>query len=276
MAKGVGEMTILEALKIVLGQYPKGLTNREVYEEIIKQDLYEFPAKKPENVVNGIIRRHCYGLDFPTASPVKYFKIIGYKGKKPLYTLVNTSETMSKALDKKLADDEILPEEKIQKFYEEHLEIIFSQLIDNIMEKSSDFFEQLIIDLLLKMGYGYDSNSGIVVGGSHDGGIDGIINEDKLGLSLIYLQAKRYACNNTVGRREIQSFVGAMQNIQKGVFITTSSFTREAAEYAEQQQQKNLKLIDGEMLTRLMVKYEVGIVSQQSIKIYKIDNLYFE
>lgn len=117
--------------------------------------------------------------------------------------------------------------------------------------------------------------SGIVVGGSHDGGVDGIINEDKLGLSLIYLQAKRYTSGNNVSRREIQSFVGAVQNIQKGVFITTSSFTREAMEYVEQQQ-KSLRLIDGEMLARLMVKYEVGIVSQQSLKIYKVDNSYFE
>ena len=82
-------MTIVEALKIVLSKYPKGLTSKETYEEIIKQKLYEFPAQKPENVVNGIIRRHCYGLDFPTANPVKYFKIVSYKGKKPLYAPVS-------------------------------------------------------------------------------------------------------------------------------------------------------------------------------------------
>ena len=78
----------------------------------------------------------------------------------------------------------------------------------------------------------------MVVGGSHDGGIDGIIDEDKHGLNLIYLQAKRYNQGNTVGRKELQAFVGEMQNVQKGVFITTSSFTKEAKQYAEQQQQK--------------------------------------
>ena len=269
-------MTIVEALKIVLSQHPDGLTNKEAYEKIIEQNLYEFPAKKPESVVNGIIRRHCYGLDFPTANPVKHFRIVGYKGKKSLYSLVEMSDNVSKSTTKLITDDETLPEAKIQKFYNEHLENIYSQLIDNIMAKFPEFFEHVIVDLLLKMGYGYDKNSGIVVGGSHDNGIDGIIYEDKLGLSLIYLQAKRYTSSNTVGRREIQSFVGAMQNIQKGVFITTSSFTREAVEYAEHQQQKNLKLIDGEMLTTLMVRYEVGIVSQQSLKIYKVDNSYFE
>lgn len=126
------------------------------------------------------------------------------------------------------------------------------------------------------MGYGYDASSGIVVGGSHDGGIDGIISEDKLGLDLIYLQAKRYALKNSVGRKDLQAFVGAMQNVQKGVFITTSTFSNEARKYAEQQQQKNLKLIDGEMLNALMIKYEVGITTEDSIKIYRVDSSYFE
>lgn len=269
-------MTIVEALKVVMNEYPQGITNKEAYEEIMKLNLYEFSAKNPKAIVNGIIRRHCLGLDFPTANPVKHFKIIGYRGKKPLYSLIEMNENISELLDKNTVDDEVLPEEKIQKYYDEHLENISSQLIDNIIEKLPVFFERLIVDLLLKMGYGYDDHSGIVVGGSHDNGIDGIINEDKLGLSLIYLQAKRYTPGNTVGRPEIQSFVGAMQNIQKGVFITTSGFSRDAKEFAEHQQQKNLKLIDGMMLTQLMVKYEVGIVSQQNIKIYKVDNSYFE
>lgn len=126
------------------------------------------------------------------------------------------------------------------------------------------------------MGYGYDESSGVVVGGPHDGGIDGIISEDKLGLDLIYLQAKRYKTGKAVARHELQAFVGAMQNVQKGVFITTSSFTKEARQYAEQQQQKNLKLIDGEMLSSLMIKYEVGITIEDRIKIYRLDATYFE
>ncbi len=269
-------MTIVESLKAVLSEYPGGMTNKEAYEAIIKKGLYEFSAKQPEHIVNGILRRHCFGLDFPTANPVKYFKIVGHKGKKPLYSLVDITEIEPEILKNSFRDTETLPEEKIQKFYDVHLENIYAQIIDIITGKLPEFFERLIVDLLLKMGYGYDRNSGIVVGGSHDGGVDGIINEDKLGLSLIYLQAKRYTSGNNVGRPEIQSFVGAMQNIQKGVFITTSGFTREAMEYVERQQQKSLRLIDGEMLARLMVKYEVGIVSQQSLKIYKVDNSYFE
>lgn len=85
-------MTIVEALKIVMSLHLEGLTNKEAYEEIIKQSLYEFPAQKPESVVNGIIRRHCRGLDFPTANKVKYFKIVGNKGKKTLYSLIESNE----------------------------------------------------------------------------------------------------------------------------------------------------------------------------------------
>ena len=105
-----------------------------------------------------------------------------------------------------------------------------------------------------------------------------LIDKDikKKELDLIYLQAKRYKSGNTVGRHDLQAYVGAMQNVHKGVFITTSSFTKEAVQYAEQQQQKSLKLIDGKMLSSLMIKYEVGIVVEDIIKIYRLDNAYFE
>lgn len=152
------QMTIVEALKIVLSKQPDGMTNREAYEEIIKRGLYEFSAKQPEHLVNGIIRRHCYGLDFPTANPVKYFKIVGYRGKRPLYSIVDITEMASETSKNNFRDVETLPEEKIQKFYDEHLENIYAQIIDIIMGKLPEFFERLIVDLLLKMGYGYDRN----------------------------------------------------------------------------------------------------------------------
>ncbi len=271
-------MTIVDALKEVLSEYPNGLTSKRSYEEIVKKNLYDFPAKKPQYVVNGIIRRHCYGLDFPTANPIKYFKIVSYIEKKPVYALLLMEKESAEQLEskKKDIDNERLPEEKIQDFYEEHLNGIYSLMFDNILNRTPSFFENLVVELLLKMGYGYDDNSGVVVGGSHDSGIDGIINEDKLGLDLIYLQAKRYGSKNKVGRPELQAFVGAMQNIHKGVFITTSGFTKECIQYVMTQQQKNIKLIDGKMLTKFMVKYEVGVVCEQSIKIYKIDTSYFD
>ena len=171
---------------------------------------------------------------------------------------------------------EYLPEEKIAAAIEEHIQQIKAQLLENIMNNHPDFFEHLVVELLLKMGYGYDKKSGIVTGGSHDGGVDGIISEDKLGLDLIYLQAKRYASSNKVGRKELQAFIGAMGFVQKGVFITTSSFTREAASFGAQQQQKSIKLIDGDMLAEYMVKYQIGVESVKEYYIYKVDTDYFD
>lgn len=156
--------------------------------------------------------------------------------------------------------------------YKEHKEMIKSQLIDKIQESNPAFFEQLVVDLLLKMGYGYDENSGVVIGSPHDG----VINEDKLGLDKIYIQAKRYMNDNTVGRPDLQVFVGAMENIQKGVFITTSRFKSTAIAYVEKQQQKNIKLIDGDMLTELMVKYGVGVVSIGKFYNYRLYIDYFD
>lgn len=123
------------------------------------------------------------------------------------------------------------------------------------------------------MGYGYDNTAGRVTGRSHDGGIDGIISEDKLGLDLIYIQAKRYG-KRSIGRETVQAFVGAMENVQKGVFITTSSFTKEAIAFVERQQ-KNIRLIDGALLADLIIKYKIGINSAQTITLLKIDSDYY-
>ena len=243
-------MTIIEAVKIVLSEN-NAMSSKEIYEEISKRQLYEFAAKNPQMIVNGMIRRHCLQLNFPTSSPVKYFSI-AYKEK------------------------EMLPEEKILKAYNDHLEQLYATVLESVMDKHPSFFEQLIVDLLLKMGYGYDSKSGITVGGPHDGGIDGIINEDKLGLDLIYLQAKRYKESQKIGSKDLQAFVGAMENVQKGVFITTSSFTSEAKKFVNRQQQKSIKIIDGKLLAELMVKYEVGVKVNQIFNIYKMDTSYFE
>lgn len=270
-------MTIIEALKIVMSDVSTGLTSKEAYQEIINRSLYSFPAKNPAAVVNSIIRRHCLGLDFPTANSIKHFKIVSYRGKKPCYGLIDSEENVSsESIQDDTPNSELLPEEKMQNAYNKHIANIQAELTRQILNNHPSFFEHLVVDLLLAMGYGYDKSSGIVVGGPHDGGIDGIVYEDKLGLDRIYLQAKRYKPGNTVGRQDLQAFVGAMQNIQKGVFITTSSFTKEAYEYAKTQQQKNLMLIDGQTLGELMIKYEVGIVVEHCMKIYRLDTAYFE
>lgn len=271
------KMTIIEAVKNVLADN-KAMSSKEIYDKIIENDLYEFPAKNPQAVVNGMIRRHCLELNFPTSSPIKYFRIASKDGKKLKYCLLEEKQKIEidNNASKPHIQCEMLPEEKIVNVYQEHLNELYSSLLSSILEKHPSFFEQLIVDLLLKMGYGYDSNSGITVGGPHDGGIDGIISEDKLGLDLIYLQAKRFKESQKIGSKDLQAFVGAMKSVQKGVFITTSSFTRDAMKYVEEQQQKNLKVIDGKLLVELMVKYEVGVKVQQSFSIYKLDTSYFD
>lgn len=160
-------MTIVEALRIVLGASENGMTSKDAYEEIVKRDLYCFPAKKPDAVVNSTIRRHCLGLDFPTASPVKHFKVVAYKGKKPCYALVD-AEIKDPVIDtpKEASQSELLPEEKIQIFHKTHISNIETELKRQIMINHPSFFEKLIVDLLLKMGYGYDKTSGVVVGGA--------------------------------------------------------------------------------------------------------------
>lgn len=270
-------MRIIDAVVMVLKENGS-LTSKEAYEKIIEKELYTFGAKNPINVVNSEIRCHCEGLDFPSASPVKYFKITGKKGKHDLYAAIDPNNPNNYSDPEKIiySEDNSLPEEKIDQTYLLYKNSLKNQIIDRILECHPKFFESLVVNLLLEMGYGVDEQSGRVSGKPHDGGIDGVIYEDRLGLSKIYIQAKRYEPGNTIGRQVLQSFVGAMENVHKGVFITTSAFTNEAVKYAEKQQQKSLKLIDGDLLAELMIKYGVGLEKIKTYVIYKLNEDYFE
>lgn len=149
-------------------------------------------------------------------------------------------------------------------------------LIKQIKKCKPSFFEKIVIDLLVKMGYGGSKQEAAqVIGKSGDEGIDGIIKEDKLGLDVIYVQAKRW--ENVVGRPEIQKFVGALagQKARKGIFITTSYFTKEAEDYSKNLDTK-LVLIDGRKLTELMIEHNVGVSVVEIIEIKKIDLDYFD
>ena len=273
-------MRIVDALVEVLKDN-ESLTYKEAYQKITERNLYQFGAKDPEVAVNAKLRCHCEGLEFPGASPVKYFKIVGKQGTRNLYALIKSDMDEIKKVDKlseikSLSEDDLLPEEKIDLTYRFYKNNMKKQILNHILDCHPSFFEQLVVDLLLEMGYGSDELSGRVLGKSHDGGIDGVIYEDKLGLSKIYIQAKRNDSSNTVGRPLLQAFVGAMQDVQKGVFITTSSFTKEARNYAEKQQQKSLKLIDGDLLAELMIKYGIGLEKVQTYTVYKINEDFFE
>jgi restriction system protein len=152
-----------------------------------------------------------------------------------------------------------------------------SELLNKVVELSPAFFERLVVELLVKMGYGGSiKDAGKAMGKSGDEGIDGTIKEDKLGLDIIYIQAKRWKPGNVVGRPEIQKFVGALagQGAKKGIFITTSNFTKEALEYTPRNETK-IVLIDGEQLAQLMIDYNLGCTTQQTYELKKLDSDYF-
>ena len=145
------------------------------------------------------------------------------------------------------------------------------------MSCSPERFERLVVDLLVRMGYGGTrQDAGQAIGRSGDGGIDGIIKEDRLGLDAIYIQAKRWADTNSVGRPEIQKFAGALQGhrARKGVFITTSYFTKDAADYVDRIDSK-IVLIDGVTLAQLMIDFGLGVAPIASYEVKRIDSDYF-
>lgn len=167
------------------------------------------------------------------------------------------------------------PQELLEYGYQKIKKDLSQELLGYVKQSSPRFFERLVVELLLSMGYGGSrKDAGQAIGQSGDGGIDGIIKEDKLGLDVIYLQAKRW--ENVVGSKEIRNFVGSLvgQKANKGVFITTSGFTKDALEYVKTITHKVI-LIDGEMLTKLMIENNIGVSKVISYDIKKIDSDYF-
>lgn len=169
------------------------------------------------------------------------------------------------------------PQDNLNASMEQINKELSANLLSEIMERSPAFFEKMVVQLLLKMGYGSALEDGFVTGCSGDEGIDGIIREDKLGFSSIYIQAKRWAEDKAIVRPEIQKFVGALagQGAQKGLFITTGTFTKEARSYVEKQLSTKVVLVDGEKLTKLMIEYNLGVSVETVYTIKKIDTDFF-
>jgi restriction system protein len=170
----------------------------------------------------------------------------------------------------------IPPDEALERAYARLRAAIEVELLDTLRGVAPSFFEQLVIDLLVRMGYGGSrAEAARAIGRSGDGGIDGVIDEDRLGLDVIYVQAKRWEAS--VGRPEIQKFAGALQGqrARKGIFITTSTFTRDAEDYA-QRIDSRIVLIDGQRLATLMFDYDVGVSARGSYTVKSIDGDYFE
>lgn len=163
-----------------------------------------------------------------------------------------------------------LSETQIQEWFDDKKDNIQDELLNCLINMNPYKFEALMVQLLAAMGYKGDEGQSLVTQKSNDGGIDGIINQDPLGLQKVYIQVKRYAPQNTVSRPEITSFSGAikLRHADRGVFITTSSFTSGAEEAARA---LNITLVNGDMLTNLMLQYHVGVIIQQQYNTYKLD-----
>jgi restriction system protein len=173
-------------------------------------------------------------------------------------------------------DIEQTPEESLEYAYQKLHSQLSKEVLDIVKSCSPSFFENLIIDLLITMGYGGSrKEAGQAMGKSGDGGIDGIINEDKLGLDVIYLQAKRW--ENVVPVKEIRDFTGALasKKARKGIFITTSTFPQSVYDFVKQVEYKII-LIDGERLSGLMIEYNIGVSTANTYHIKNIDSDYFE
>ena len=175
------------------------------------------------------------------------------------------------------ADDSArTPEEDLISAYQLLRSALANEVLEAVKKSTPRFFEELVVDLLVAMGYGGSvADAGRAVGRSGDDGIDGIIKEDKLGLDVVYIQAKRW--KDSVGRPLVQAFAGSLEGVRarKGVFITTSTFTADAVDYV-QRIEKKIVLVDGTRLADLMIEHNVGVTVAQTFMIKRLDSDYFE
>jgi restriction system protein len=176
-----------------------------------------------------------------------------------------------------IEDSELDPTEQIESGIELLRADVATDLLKRLQDRHPDFFEEAVVKLLLAMGYGGAENRGRRIGGTGDGGVDGVIDQDALGLDQIYIQAKRYAADSTVGREAIQSFVGALagRGATRGVFITTSRFSTQALDYARAIPTRII-LIDGKQLTDLMIRHSVGVQVAKTYTVVEVDEDFFE
>lgn len=205
------------------------------------------------------------------------FRATDKKPKKaPTESQAHGTEVMSRLYGLEPASDQETPEEMLESAYQSLRTDLIAELLVRLKNCSPQFFERLVVEVMLKMGYGGSrKEAGEAIGATGDEGIDGIINEDRLGLDVIYLQAKRW--QGTVGRPEIQKFVGALhgKRARKGIFITTGTFSAEALDFVSQIESK-VALIDGKQLAAMMIDSNVGVTPQAAYETKRIDSDYFD
>jgi restriction system protein len=239
------------------------------YNRVAWARSYLVKAGMLKTPIRGCIEISDSGLELLSQNPRK----ITAKMLKPLFE----SQDIQNGIDDKTHDTtaERTPDELIAEGYQSIRDNLAEELLAEVKASTPQFFERMVVDLLVQMGYGGSmKDAGEAIGRSGDEGIDGIIKEDRLGLDVIYIQAKKW--ENNIAPSEIQKFVGALQgkNANKGVFITTSSFSKNAIEYASKVG-TNVILVDGNQLAQLMIDYNVGVSSVSFYEIKRIKSDYF-
>ncbi|WP_253863690.1 restriction endonuclease [Prauserella halophila] len=212
---------------------------------------------------NGVKERDIAALGDDPNSPIR------------VYVATSKNKQTSSAAVAAIDESSMTPIEQVQSGIERIHDEITVELLTRLQGKDPGFFEQAVVDLLLAMGYGGTAGTGNVTQLSNDGGFDGVIDQDILGLNRVYIQAKRYKDENIVGRPDLQAFVGALSGkADSGVFITTSRFSDNARTYAENVPTRII-LIDGKRLTSLMIRYGVGVQVKETYKVVEIDEDFF-
>lgn len=233
----------------------------------VKRGVVQITQRGMEAVKANVAVRNDYLIQFPE---FQEFRARSTQAQLPALGIDATPNAASIA--------SITPEEELTRAYEELRANLVAEVHELLLASSPEFFERVVVDLLQAMGYGGTrKDAAVLLGKSGDGGVDGAIKEDKLGLDTIYVQAKKWAADRAVGNREIRDFIGALQlnSAHKGVFFTTSAFSAPAKDAASRAQSR-VVLIDGKQLSDLMVEHGVGVSTSQTLSIKKIDSDYFE
>ena len=274
----------LEHAVIKAVNLPENLVNLRYaskYHDLIAQNRVNFAISdlKISGLLNCPKRGHYEISDLGKQTLAKLGNDITakYVHSLPMYIDYQNKRRQNKSDDK--ADNDIqsleLTKGQIHNWFDKQKENLSDALLTKLRETDPFVFEHMMIELMTRMGYKGADGKAFVTQKSNDGGIDGILNQDALGLRKIYVQVKRYAEDNTVGRQIISQFHGDLdlQGAGSGVFITTSSFTRSAEEAGKK---FNIKLIDGETLTKLMIEYKVGVQVQDTFELLEIDDDFFK
>ena len=269
---------VVEGAILELDYQPDGLMNREVAAGVAQRLQLSDEQKnaKDRSQVNmgsnDTIWRDKVIL--PTLRRLKKEgKLVQPEGSMTPYFLAANAPSSPIGLGSNL-DHDVVPEKSIEENYQQIRDELASELLQKIKDNTPAFFEKLVIDLLFKMGYGGSREDAQAIGRSGDGGIDGIIKADPLGLNVVYVQAKRW--EGKVGAPPVRDFVGALdgEGVQEGIFITTSDFNPAAKEFAERSS-KRVILINGSQLARYMIDHNVGVSTTKTYEIKRVDSDYF-